>query len=75
MNAVFHLKGSFRSIKLVKPSHFLLKSHVGSTSMKAVFNLEGSFRSIILVKPSHFLMKSHVGSTFYERSVSLRVEL
>ena len=51
------------SIKLVKPSHFLLKSHVGSTSMNAVFHLEGSFRSIKLVKPSHFLMKSHVGST------------
>ena len=31
MNAVFHLEGSFRSIKLVKPSHILLKSHVGST--------------------------------------------
>ena len=51
------------SIKLVKPSHFLLKSYVGSTSMNAVFHLEGSFRSIKLVKPSHVLLKSHVEST------------
>ena len=74
MNAVFHLEGAFRSIKLVKPSHLLLKSHVGSSSMNAVFHLEGSFRSIKLVKPSHFLLKSH-GKHFYERSVSLRREL
>ena len=38
MNAVFHLEGSFRSIKLVKPSNFLMKSHVRSTSMNAVFH-------------------------------------
>ena len=38
MNTVFDLDGSFRSIKLVKPSHFLLKSHVGSTSMNVVLH-------------------------------------
>ena len=31
MNAVFHLEGSFMSLKLVKSSHFVMKSHVGST--------------------------------------------
>ena len=38
MNAVFHLEGSFMSIELVKSSHFVMKSHVGSISMNAVFH-------------------------------------
>ena len=75
MNAVFHLEGSFRSIKLVKSSHFVMKSHVGSISMNAVFHLEGSFRSIKLVKPSHFFIEVTCGKHFYERSVSLRGEI